>query len=262
MNIVVKALTRAVDLPYGLSPWMQHRLRARRWGFQRENYLYCVERAALEAVALGIGKMSVVEFGVAGGNGLVELERICTFVEKRLPLTFEIFGFDAGTGLPAPDDYRDLPFKWQAGDYEMDEDALRQRLHRSTLVLGDVRTTVETFFEQFDPAPLGAAMFDLDYYSSTVAALKIFDASVSLLLPRVHCYFDDLGTIPSLGVPLAIREFDAARTTASLEQNSRTVHATNPYVRGWKIFELHNFTHPEYERPIKGGRQLPLQSVD
>lgn len=246
------------DLPHGLSPWVQHRFRSRRLGFVRENYLYCLEIAARESIALGHSRLAVIEFGVAGGNGLIELERISVYLEGRLPISFEIYGFDGGTGLPPPQDYRDTPFKWQAGDYLMDQRHLERRLRRSHLIIGDVRETVGQFFARHNPAPLGAVMFDLDYYSSTSYALRIFDAESGSFLPRVQCYFDDVGTIPSLGVPLAIHEFNADRHTSRLEQNGRTVHATHPYVRGWKIYEYHDFVHPEYGRPLSGPRQLPL----
>ena len=253
-----KTLVRLRELPYGLSPWVLHQLRSRRRGFHRENYLYCVERAANEAVALGHRQMSVIEFGVAGGNGLVELERICRYLEMRLPIEFSIFGFDNGEGLPQPVDYRDAPFKWSAGDYVMERAVLDDVLTRSQLVIGDIGVTVPTFFREHAPAPVGAIMFDLDYYSSTVKALQLLLAPVEFLLPRVHCFFDDLGVIPSLGVPLAIAEFNAAHTSLRLEQNRRTVYATNPYIRGWKVYEFHNFSHPDYERPLTRSQQAPL----
>ena len=34
--------------------------------------------------------------------------------------------------------------------------------------------------------------FDVDYYSSTVDLLRIFDAHEEFLLPRVYCYLDDI----------------------------------------------------------------------
>ncbi|HEY5681248.1 MAG TPA: hypothetical protein VIS55_14360 [Pseudomonadales bacterium] len=51
---------------------------------------------------------------MAGGNGLVEMERIAREVEPLFGVGIEIWGFDSGKGLPAPRDYRDLPYIWQA----------------------------------------------------------------------------------------------------------------------------------------------------
>jgi hypothetical protein len=41
-------------------------------------------------------------------------------------------------------------------------------------------------------APVAFVSFDLDYYSSTCAALRLLEASEAMLLPRVVCYFDDV----------------------------------------------------------------------
>src|SRR5579859_1376029 len=71
----------------------------------RPNYAYLVYQAGKLAVRLGLSRVSIVEFGVAGGAGLVALEEHAEEIEKLLPVTFEIFGFDTGQGLPAPQDY-------------------------------------------------------------------------------------------------------------------------------------------------------------
>src|SRR5262245_13456792 len=81
--------------------------------FPRPHYTYCLFQAALLAQRLGIERISVIEFGVAGGNGLLELERIAAQVEANLNTRIEIWGFDTGAGLPKPLDYRDIPYIWQ-----------------------------------------------------------------------------------------------------------------------------------------------------
>ena len=43
--------------------------------FPRPHYAYCTYHAARLAEILGIERISLIEFGVAGGNGLVELVR-------------------------------------------------------------------------------------------------------------------------------------------------------------------------------------------
>ena len=48
----------------------------------------------------------MLEFGVAGGAGLLSLERIAELVEGLTGVEIEVHGFDTGTGLPAPKDYR------------------------------------------------------------------------------------------------------------------------------------------------------------
>ena len=78
--------------------------------FERANYAYLVYNAAALAHRLGHQRVSILEFGVAGGNGLLSLERHADWVEKHFPVKIEIYGFDTGEGLPAPVDYRDLQY--------------------------------------------------------------------------------------------------------------------------------------------------------
>jgi hypothetical protein len=47
-------------------------------------------------------------------------------VEQETGIKIEIFGFDMGTGLPPPRDYRDLPYLWQSGYYRMEKAQLEE----------------------------------------------------------------------------------------------------------------------------------------
>jgi len=96
----------------------------------------------------------------------------------------------------------------------MNMKAIQARLKMARLVIGDVRKTCATFFEQYDPAPIGCMLHDLDYYSSTTDALTLFETGSSNFLPRVFMYFDDIvgGDIwlsnDYTGQRLAIDEFN------------------------------------------------------
>lgn len=220
-------------------------LRRRVAGYERDHYRFIVEAATREAVVLEIPKISVMEFGVAGGNGLVDLERICRFLRKKYPIDFEIYGFDLGSGLPQPDDFRDAPYLWEPEFYQMDVARLKAQLEEAQLILGDVVETANSFFAKHDPAPVGAIAFDLDYYSSTSNAFRIFEGGHEYLMPRIFCYFDDLGMIPSLGEQCAIRDFNSNNGSRRLEQNPETVFASAAHtLRGWQVFEYHDFQHP------------------
>jgi hypothetical protein len=180
----------------------------------RPHYGYCVYHAAALARKLGYPRISVIEFGVAGGNGLLNLEYHAQRIAVLFGIDIEIYGFDTGHGLPASADYRDLPYHWQEGFYSMDIPGLTKRLHKARLVLGDVKSTAQTFFSEYAPAPIGAMMHDLDYYSSTINALKILDGGMDHFLPRTFCYFDDIigGDVELYsdytGERLAINEFN------------------------------------------------------
>ena len=60
-------------------------------------------------------------------------------------------------------------------------------------------------------APVAFVSFDLDLYSSTRDALKLFEGEYGWVLPRVVCYFDDIigYTFSDFnGERLAIHEFN------------------------------------------------------
>jgi hypothetical protein len=160
----------------------------------------------------------LIEFGVAGGNGLIALEEIAEKLEQNLDVSFEIYGFDIGTGLPSPESYKDYPYFWDKDHYEMDIELLQSKLNRAELILGDVKDTVPDFVSEYNPAPIGALSIDLDYYSSTRDALKILEVGDDYISPRVPIYFDDvllgdgLGMgIPQLGEGKAIEEYNENR---------------------------------------------------
>jgi hypothetical protein len=233
--------------------------------FSRPAYAYGIFRAAHQAKHLGIKQITVAEFGVAGGNGLVAMERIAAEIGQYVGVDIEVYGFDHGVGLPPPTDYRDLPYAWQAGQFHMDEQALRSRLTSAKLVLGDVRQTLVPFLARAELSPIGFVSYDLDYYSSTVAALELFKGKPEGLLPRVFSYFDDtIGPDNELhcqfvGELLAIEEFNSQLTDRKLAlihglRHKRILPAS------WNdaMYVLHVFSHPQYSSYIPTGVDMNL----
>jgi len=224
----------------------------------RPHYGYCIQKAAQLASNLGHKKMSIIEFGVAGGAGLLSIEKNCELIKKYVNIDFEVYGFDMETGLPEPVDYRDEPYKWSKGFYKMDRVKLENNLRFSKLVIGNVEETVKTFFSNYHPAPIGCIMFDMDLYSSTKSAMKIFDGDTNYFLPRVMCYFDDIGSIEFVGERLAIKEFNDVNDSKKIGQNLKLKY--NMKVRGNYIFEYHDFNHPDYtiKAELKKVTELPI----
>lgn len=235
--------------------------------FTRPHYAYCLYNAALLARSLGLPAISALEFGVAGGNGLVDLEHLAALVTAETGVTIEIYGFDLATGLPGPTDYRDLPYTWRSGQFTMDVPLLESRLSGAKLVLGNVADTVSTFFDDFRPAPVGAVVIDLDYYSSTRDALRIFDAGDEHLLPRVLCYFDDtVGPDEALhndyvGELRAIAEFNEVHTGRKVAPVHGLRHK-RLLPADWcdAVYAMHAFEHPSYNIYVGGevAEQDPL----
>ncbi|MDH4187434.1 MAG: hypothetical protein OEV08_10580 [Nitrospira sp.] len=181
---------------------------------RRPAYLLGVYTAAEQALQEKIHEISVLEFGVAGGEGLLALEQEAIAVEKETGVRIKVYGFDMGRhGLPSfIGDYRDHPDAWRPGDFPMDEEALRARLTgRTTLIIGNVAETVESFFEKFEPPPIGFVSFDLDLFSSTRDALRVFLLQDKKMLWHVPLYFDDIDVIFNhrfAGELLAIDDFN------------------------------------------------------
>jgi hypothetical protein len=225
--------------------------------WDRPAYAYGIHSAAKLARALGLDRITAVEFGVAGGNGLVSMERIAEAVGGHLGVDVAVIGFDAGSGMPAPEDYRDLPPVWAQGFYKMDAAALRARLRKAELVLGNVADTVRATVAREGLPPIGFVSFDLDYYSSTMSAFHIFGGGARTRLPRVYCYFDDL-TWPErachneyVGELCAIREFNEMHPRRKIAQlpNLRWMRA-RAALWNEQTYVFHDFDHPLYTRLI------------
>ena len=193
-----------------------------RWGaVDRPNYLAGVLAAAELAKSDGIREISVIEFGVAGGSGLIRLQEYSELVENQTGVKILVFGFDTGGGLPVLcNDFRDHPDQWKIGDYKMEFQKLEDRLAKRTkLVLGNIADTLPTFIENNYP-PVGFVACDVDLYSSTKDVLKIFTLSGRNLLRRVFMYFDDLDFIFNhrfAGEWLAIDEFNRNTPLAKID---------------------------------------------
>src|SRR5262245_11355073 len=151
-----------------------------RWGLvRRPNYAYGILRAADVATFSGQSAVTVCEFGVASGGGLLNMIEIADLVSRDTGVTVRVVGFDNGEGLPEPQGYKDHPEIWSGGDFRIeDRDGLLRRTEgKAEIIFGDVAETVRPFAAGLDPsAPLGFIAIDVDIYS---AARSAFGASSS-----------------------------------------------------------------------------------
>jgi hypothetical protein len=204
------------------------------------------------AKALNYPRISVIEFGVAGGNGLLALERIAEEAEKIVDISIEVYGFDTGVGLPQPKDYRDIPYMWEEGYFAMDVDKLRARLQRARLILGLVEETVPEFLRS-SFAPVAFVSIDLDMYTGTKYALGLLEAGPDALLPRIPFYFDDIigyGINDYIGERLAIHEFNSEHSMRKIAPHYGLKFFVPPQKanRIWVecMYFAHIFDHPLY----------------
>lgn len=179
----------------------------------RPQQAFGILEAADQAKHRGLKRISVIEFGVANGAGLMNMVEIAKKVTKTTGIQIDIYGFDTGEGMPEPIDFRDHPEYYNTGDFPMNKPLLMaQTKGKATLYFGAIKNSLKTFTEQLSAeAPIGFISVDVDYYSSTKEVLELFKADAHLFLPLTYVYFDDI-FMPNhndkCGELLAIKEFN------------------------------------------------------
>lgn len=232
---------------------------------ERPHYAYGLHRAAIEARGLGYSSVTAIEFGVAGGNGLLALEEYAHLISEKVNINIQVVGFDTGHGLPAPVDYGDLPHLWAAGDFDMDIDKLQSRLSTAELRLGLVAESVPKYLESHSmDSPIGFVSFDLDLWSSTVDAFGIFRGQAEHCLPRTWCYFDDIvETVQDVGELLAIDQFNEESHGRKIRR-PYMLRDNVPFQPAWaeQLFQVHLFDNPRYTHLLTAteNRNLPLRN--
>lgn len=219
---------------------------------------YCMLNAAIQAKGLGIMKISAIEFGVFCGDSLNLIEKYAKEIEKLTGVSFNTYGFDIISGLPAASNYKDQIYFWPKGDFETDMDRLKKNIKTSKLILGDIKKTLPNFIEKYNPPPIGFISFDLDYYTSTMSAFEIFNFPYSNFLPRVECYMDDISSLNQLsackatGVLKAIQDFNEKKDVSKKICKKELVSQFRRYYSPWneKIYVYHDFDHELYNKYI------------
>jgi hypothetical protein len=217
----------------------------------RQQYAFPILYAADAAKQHGFSRVTVVELGVAGGAGLLNMCRIAERTRAATGIDIRVVGFDGGKGMPPAIDYRDLPEHFQEGDFPMDFPRLRASLPPfAELIIGDVAQTVPEFARALSPeAPLGFVAVDVDYYSSAKLALQILAGDVRGLLPLIPVYLDDIGVDganPWTGELLAVGEFNAEHGLRKIAPftllRSRRIFKNTQWID--RMFAAHIHDHP------------------
>lgn len=239
------------------------------WGLsEKPAYLSGLVISACLARDHNIPEIIAIEFGVAGGDGLLTLQQEAEAVEHEVGVTIKVVGFDSGKGLTEmTGDYRDHPDYWKEGDFPLDEKALRARLSpRTRLILGDVRDNVSEFVTHIQDAPVGFVSFDLDLYSSTIHALHLFTHANRWMLPKVPLYFDDveeaLVSHRFAGELLAIDEFNETTQAVKIDR-WRGIKTNRPFPEEpfleqmYVAYDLEAIGGTRLERDL---RRMPLRA--
>jgi hypothetical protein len=200
----------------------------------RQYHAYSLLEAADLAKRHNKNEVTVIEFGVANGAGLSNIQKISKRITKVSGISFKIFGFDTGAGMPPPSSYKDHPDLYREGDYPMDFNKLQESLDDNTkLIIGKIEETLPIFMKNnFKDSPIAFISIDVDYYSSTVQALKILEMDSDQYLPRVLLYLDDLQDKSHnswCGESAAVIEFSDSHKYRKIERHT--------FLRGYRIFK-------------------------
>lgn len=226
----------------------------------RPHYETILLESAQEAKKLKYKEISVLELGVAGGNGIISLENYKKKIEKLTGVKINIFGFDYGEGLPISNNKFDLPFFFSGGDFKVDREKLKKYTN-SKIFFGDIDKTFQLFIET-SPATISAIFFDFDYYTSTKSFLNQIAKNKVFFSPRVYCYFDDVFLInhhinEHNGELLAIKEFNNVNNEIKIGKSLSDLNDFKFPLGKDKLFILHNFTHNDYLRNLDYKEQKP-----
>ena len=229
----------------------------------RPHYENILLESALEAKKIGYKEISVLELGVAGGNGIIALEKYKQKIEKITHININIYGFDYGDGLPNTNNKFDMPFFWSIGDYKIDKEKLKKKIS-SKIFFGDIENTFKDFIKT-NPPTISAIFCDLDYYTSTKNFLNQLPEIKNFLSPRVYCYFDDIFSVNHYinehnGELLAIKEFNDENENIKIGKSLGNSSDFKFPLGNEKLFMLHNFTHKDYSNKIK--EQISDLSLD
>lgn len=199
----------------------------------RQPYAFGVDEAFRIGSLEGVSKIVLVEFGVASGAGLFNLQRIASKLSQIYGIDYEVIGFDTGEGMPEPVDYRDHPEKYHHGDFPPLSLDINDLPEKTRVFYGDVGETIVHLSNILSNSTrLGFISIDVDYYSSTVKALNVCHIAQNNLISRVVMYLDDVNNIdhnPYCGELLAVNEFNEAQTLRKISKMTQ--------LGNWRFFK-------------------------
>lgn len=209
----------------------------------RPHHAFSILKAADQAKERGLKEISILEFGVANGSGLVNMIKIANKVTKTTNIKINIYGFDTGQGMPEPVDYKDHPEYYNTGDFPMNKALLEDRIEgKANLLIGPIKDTLNTFIKTISAnAPIGFVSVDVDYYSSTKDVFELFKANSELFLPLTYVYFDDISKDnhnSKCGELLAIKEFN--------EENEMREISYHRFLENQRLFKNSNWLKQIY----------------
>lgn len=222
----------------------------------RPYHALCLLYVILQAQKMNLNGITVIELGVARGEGVLNLCEISSIFAKATGINFSVYGFDTGTGLSEIVDYRDHPEIWSKSEFEMgNQQELLGKVKsyepdiKADIIFGNAKNTIPDFVGDVisTDSPIGFICVDLDLYSSTKPSLQLLTGNAELYLPAVLMYVDDTESLITYnsrcGEKLAINEFNSDQDRRFIEK--KLVRRNFPR-RQWheRIYVCHILDHP------------------
>lgn len=225
----------------------------------RPNYAYGMLRAADMARFAGKKKATVCEFGVATGNGLMNMVELAAMIKTETGIELRVVGLDSGQGLPIVEGYADHPELWSPGDFAMtNRDDLRRRVgDRAELIFGDIADTVDGFVASLDEsAPLAFISVDVDIYSGSKSALRSLTGRPELYTPAISIYLDDTQFFFAnrwCGELLAIEEYNQLNAMRKIDEDRSLPGHRPDSITYWyrSMYVCHILDHELRTKPVK-----------
>ena len=227
--------------------------------FRRPDYAYGIYEAATRAKALGLKGITVMEFGVANGRGLMAMIMYAEKVSKALDIKINIIGYDSGEGMPKFTDYKDHPELYTWGDFPM--------VHRDQLLKFLPSNAKLVFLDLIKESwlaaaeieyPIGFISVDVDYYSSTVGIINtLLEIDSNMLMPNTLMYFDDVildNHNSYQGELLAIKDFNAKENMRKIESYAQVLRHRRMFKFAYWIdnmYQLHVLDHRYRKNPYR-----------
>ena len=224
----------------------------------RPSYAYGMLRAATLARYFGCDKVTVCEFGVAHGGGLLAMIELGHKITKATGVKFRIAGFDTGRGLLKVEGYKEHPEVWSSGDFALvDVEKLKLRINgEAELIIGDIKDTIGGFVKTLtQDCPLGFVSVDVDLYSAAAHSLECFNGDPESYLPCVPVYFDDINFYFCnhwCGELAAIEEFNQNNRSRKIDIY-RTLPGKRPvkFTRWYsQMYGCHVLDHPKRQNSL------------
>lgn len=231
--------------------------------FRLPHYAFGVYEAALRARQLGMKQITVIEFGVANGRGLMAMAKYAEIVQRNLGIKISVIGFDSGAGMPRHEDYKDHPELYLQGDFPMQEPGKLQNILPGNTRLVICNLNTDDWSTLVSPeAPMGFISIDVDYYSSTKNLLEhLMKADSKKLMPNILFYFDDISldnhnryqgellAIDESNAKPSLRKFDPYYSRLKTKQ----IFYNAPWL--YHIYQLHVLDHPQRNEGYRKGNE-------